>query len=192
MLPMSKLLILFLFFIITLASCDGRDHAYKNNEAVLRDSNLLKSFSNRITCNPKQAVEIITDTILSNGFKIKMRYHSVSNDYVVTLNKSENDSTAEVHYHNFQSHFQVSKNNTVIIEDIIDKRLFYEFESPVFWKKAIMQYVWIDYEASSETSLNLKTSFRKPNSSNYKDFSISIYEDGTVAIKEINLHSNTI
>ena len=76
---------MFLASTIILISCDGRDRIYKTNAEVLHESNLFNVFSQQIKFIPEQSIEIETDTILSNGFQVKIKYYSVENNSILKL-----------------------------------------------------------------------------------------------------------
>ncbi|NMH89493.1 DUF4738 domain-containing protein [Flavivirga algicola] len=189
---MNKLVVFTLISIITLASCDGRDRKYKSTVEVLKENKLLKVFSQEIKYVPDTYVEIKTDTILSNGFEVKVNYHSLENDFVIETLKSERDSIKKIHYKNFEAQLLVLKNNTIINKSLINKALFYEYENTQFWTHAIMQFLWIDDDASNEEMLYLNTSFCIPNTEECKDFTLKINDKGVIQIEEINIFSNTI
>jgi len=189
---MRNLYFLIVIVIITLMSCDGRYRACKSNLEVLRDSKLDKTFSNQTTFVPNETVEIHTDTILTNGFQIELKYGALENSYVSKTKKSVNDSIIQTNYKNFKAECLVTKNHNIITETTIDKTLFSEFETPSFWENAIMQFVWIDYKTSTENYISLNTSFCIPETNICKDFTISINAYGIINIKETNLIANTI
>ena len=47
----------------------------KTNTEVLKEHKLLDSFSEQIKYIPEKYTEVITDTILSNGFRVKIKYY---------------------------------------------------------------------------------------------------------------------
>ena len=189
---MNRLLFFILISALALTSCDGRQRKYKTNAEVLKENKLLKSFTEKIKFVPETYTEIITDTILSNGFEVKITYHSLESDFVLETIKSKNDSRTRIHHKNFEAQLQVFKNNTIINKSLISKKLFYEFESAAFWANAIMQFLWIDYDASYKNMLYLNTSFCIPNTDECKDFTLKINEQGVIQIEEIIIFPNTI
>ncbi|GAA4944421.1 hypothetical protein GCM10023314_16790 [Algibacter agarivorans] len=189
---MNKLLILILASTIALTSCDGRDRVYKTNAEVLHESHLLNAFSQQIKFVPERSIKIETDTILSNGFQVKIKYHSVENNSILKTVKTKNDTITKVHYKNFEAKLEVLKNGKTINKSSISKVLFNEFENTSFWTNAIMQYIWIDHEASTKNKLYLNTSFHIPNTESYKDFILKMDEYGSIQIKESNLSTKII
>lgn len=183
---MRQLYILFLALIITLVSCDGRDRKHKTNAEVLKENKLLNSFTNQIKYFPEQYIEVFTDTILSTGFQIKIKYHSLDNDYITKTSNSSKNSSETVCFKNFKAKFQILKNNNIVAQNIINKKLFSKYESLSFLEKAILQFVWIDYENSTKNFITLNTSLQIPETEIYKDFSIIIDKTGEIKIREVN------
>jgi len=188
----NKLQFIFIIVIITHLSCDGRDRIYKTNAQVLSENNLLETFSEQIKFVPETKVEIVTDTILSNGFQIKIHYNSIEHRSVLKTEKTKNISTTKTHYKNFEAKLHILKNGLTINQTVINKSLFNAFKNSSFWETAIMQYVWIDFEASTKNELYLNTAFNIPNTETYKDFVLKIDEHGTILIKEKNRIANII
>lgn len=188
---MNKLYILILI-IITFIGCDGRHRAHMSNEAVLREANLFQSFSEELKYIPEQPTEIVTDTLLSNGFHIKTTYHTIENSFVSKKANNKNETTTNTYHHNFEVQFQIHKSNFLIREGIINKQLFYKKDTHAFWQNAIMQFVWVDYEAMTEHSIQLNTSFNMPGTHTFKDYTITFYDDGQVVIKEINITNSSV
>lgn len=189
---MKKLIFLILIISIVFAHFDGRDRKYSNNRDVLQSSNLLESFSKKVKFTPNEPVEIVTDTILSSGFEIKLKYQSLENNFISNITTAQDLSTKETHYKDFEAELRISIHGELITKSLINKRLFENYANPEFWKQAIMQHVWIDYQNSTDQYVQLNTSFRILETETYKDFSILINSLGSIEIKEINLLSNTI
>lgn len=183
---MNKLILLFFGVIITLVSCDGRDRIYKSNKAILEEHHLLNAFSEQIKFTPTEYTEIITDTLLSNNFKVNIKYFSSEKDSVIKIYKSD-EAIITHHYKDFEAKLTVAKNNTTIIDGVINKSLFSKLEASSFWNNAIMQFIWVDYAKTTNNTVNLNVSFCDPKQNNCKDYTVIIHENGSVNIKEINL-----
>lgn len=181
----------YLLFIILLTgfflSCNYSDRAYRTNAEILKSNHLFESFSEKIQFIPKNPIEIYTDTLLTNGFHITLKYKSLENQWISKVVKNADESQTEINYKNFQAQIRCYKNNVLIIEKHIDKTLFNTFETSAFWDKAIMQYVWIDYSKTTKHSVLLNVSFLESSTNNYKDFSLEIYAFGHMKIRETNL-----
>lgn len=173
-------------------SCDGRTRKYQSNQDVLKSANLYKSFSKKISFIPETRHEIVTDTILSSGFEIKLKYNAIENDFISKISQQNKDLVTETNYKNFEAELEISKLGKLITHKLINKNLFKKLENTAFLENAVMQHVWVDYINSSDNQIQLNTSFRVVGTNNFKDFSILINSLGTIEIKEINLRSNTI
>jgi hypothetical protein len=189
---MKKLIFLIFIISIVFAHFDGQERKYSNNRDVLQSSNLLESFSKKVKYTPHEPVEIVTDTILSTGFEVKLKYLSLENNFISNITTDEDLSAKETHYKDFEAQLKVLIHGELITESLINKGLFQSYANAEFWKQAIMQHVWIDYQNSTNQYVQLNTSFRVLETETYKDFSILINSLGSIEIKEINLLSNTI
>ncbi len=189
---MRNLYVLFFVLFIALMSCDGRDRKYKTNADVLKANKLFDSFSEQVKYMPEQPTEVFTDTILSTGFQVKIKYYALENDVISKTSTTPNDHNKTVYFKNFEAQFQVSKNNNLLIRDFINKKMFTKFESHAFWAAAVMQFVWVDYENSTEEFLTLNTSFHIPETKVYKDFSIVVNKFGKIKIRQIDLVENVL
>lgn len=189
---MRSLSTLFILILIILSSCDGRERAYKSNAEVLSASDLLKSFSEETHFIPKAPFEIFTDTILSNGFQVKIKYKAIEDDLISKKTKSKNGSIIKTNYKNFEAKLIVYKKEKMVIEQTLNKDSFAKIGNSTFLQNAILQFVWIDYEALNDYYINLNTSFCIPETNSCKDFNIKIDSFGIIEIKEINLASQIL
>ncbi|WP_242205835.1 DUF4738 domain-containing protein [Aestuariivivens insulae] len=186
LLKISTIPIILFFTITTLMNCDGRDRAYKSNAEILKQHNLLKDFSRKIEYTPNSYTEIYTDTILNNKFRIKLKYYSLAQDSVIK-NTLKNGIDITHHYNNFEAKLNISNEGTTILNTTINKSFFKNFVHDAFWKEAIMQSLWIDYESEAKNSININVSFCIPESFICKDYALVIDNFGTIEIQEINL-----
>ncbi|MFD1613617.1 hypothetical protein [Gelatiniphilus marinus] len=189
---MRYLSILYFALIITLISCDGRDRIHKTSAEVLKENKLFDSFSEEIKYIPEQRTEVLTDTILSSGFQVKIQYYVLDDDYSTKRIKASNEINKILYFKNFEAQFHISKNNKFVAQNVINKEFFKKHGASAFWEQAIMQFVWIDYENSNENFIVINTSFNIPGTNVYKDFSISIDAFGTLKTKQINLIENVL
>jgi len=128
----NKLTLFFLAMVITFLSCDGRDRVHKTNAQVLTKNNILETFNEQIKFVPETKVEIVTDTILSNGFQIKIHYNSIEQGSVLNTKKTKNISTTKTHYKNFEAKLHILKDGVTINQTVINKSLFNTFKNPSF------------------------------------------------------------
>lgn len=180
----NKLLILLLLSIALLISCDGRERKYMTNAEVLQENDLLNKFSEQIKFVPNSPVVIDTDTILNNGFNVKINYRSLENATFYEVSKKEKDSIIKMNYKNFEAYIEVFKDDKPINQTSISKLLFADFENTTFWNRAIMQYVWVDHNKSNDNILYLNTSFNIPETEVYKDFIVAIDKSGAIRIEQ--------
>ncbi|MBU3823093.1 hypothetical protein KO566_13600 [Flavobacteriaceae bacterium XHP0103] len=188
---MKKLCFLILL-LIAFVSCDGKYKAKRSHIEALKENNLYESFSEELKFIPKQYLQIKTDTILDNGINIKIDYHSIENSFIIKATEKDKDTVVQIHYKNFEALIQLSVNGQEISKRLIDKAFFYTDANKSFLDNAIMQYVWIDYNSVTKNSVQLNTTFILPETEKFKDFVITVYDDGSMSLKEINLDKNAV
>ncbi len=177
---------------LLLASCDGKHRKYKSNTDVLTEHQLLDAFSEQIGFIPEGPTQITTDTILNTGFRIKIQYRALEDNFISKTETAPNKTNKTLFYKNFEAHVNISKHNKALLNQVINKAHFTNPIEADFWKVAIMQFIWVDYEATTKHSVCLNTSFRIPNTNNFKDYSILVYDNGTFTIKETTPYINSI
>ena len=147
---MKQLLILSVCFgILCFTSCDGKERALKIAHQNAEDSTLSKSFFESTEYFPKDYTESITDTLLTNGFRVKMLFASDMKDNLLREFKADT-----IHYKHYYREFNLKKvahkNDSELLNQFIDKAYLIEQnqENKALLKDAIMHYAGIDQEAS--------------------------------------------
>ncbi len=186
-LKINRMLFLILIVAAVTTCCDGRDRVYQTNTEILKDNNLYESFSHKIAYIPQSYTEINTDTVLNNNFRIKIKYYTLPQDSVLIKKTIPPKTNMWYYYHNFEARLVISKQGTPILDVFINKALFKNFETDWFWKEAIMQFLWIDYESITKHSVNINVSFCIPESTRCKDYVLTVDDLGALKINEINL-----
>ena len=183
---MNKLLYL-LLVAITFVSCDGRQRKHKTNTEVLVENKLLDSFSEKTSFFPETYAEVITDTILSNGYSVRIKtYTNMQNNVLKTFNK--NTITYKHFYRTLVSEISVTKNNHIVFKKNIDTTYF-EQSSPnnKTYKNHITNSIYIDQLKSIESNkVVLVASLAVPNAKNEDLFNIVIDENGVFKIIKKN------
>ncbi|TYB73167.1 hypothetical protein [Bizionia myxarmorum] len=116
-------LIILLVFAITFAACDGRDRLEKTPQEILKETKLLDSFSTKTVFIPQTYTEIKTDTILNNGFRIKIKTYSDLENNLVDSIKIDSITT-KTFYREFISEVTVFKDEKEIFNKTVDKSFF--------------------------------------------------------------------
>jgi len=104
-----------IFFILqiicfAIVGCDGKDRVHKSNTEVLKEHKLLDSFSEKVEYIPETHTEINTDTILGNGFRVKIRYLRHIKEYV-SIEYDEDSIHHRKYYYDFVSKVTVYKDS---------------------------------------------------------------------------------
>lgn len=170
---MNKYTFLLFIILIALISCNGRDRVKKSNQEVLIENKLLNLFSENIKYFPESYAESTTDTILNNGFRVKIKTFTDMENSV--LNTFEVDSIKHNHYfREIISEIVVFKNKKQIFKNKIDDTFL-----SVMLSDYIINEIYIDEQKSLDTNkLHLITSLCIPRSVNCPVYSILIDENG--------------
>ncbi|HAI18384.1 MAG TPA: hypothetical protein DCM10_10365, partial [Xanthomarina gelatinilytica] len=132
---------IFLLVIATIGivsiSCNGRDRVFKTNTEVLIENKLLDSFSENITYVPETYTEVATDTILYNGFHVKLKTYTIMDKHIV--NEFKQDSIVyKKYYREFVTDVIVTKNDKEIFNERIDKEFIHKHNNNLQLNKAII------------------------------------------------------
>jgi len=182
---MQKLLPLLLLACIIFISCDGRNRTKHSNAEVLKQHNLLESFSKHKEYIPKQYTEVVTDTILSNGYKVKIKTFSDMNNSITKQLKKES-VTHNIQYRKFISEVYIFKDDKLVFNETIDDS-FLEKHIPNIssLNESIIKGLAINEEKSLETNtIHLSISNCIPDKTvNCPSYFIIIDEKGHFKIK---------
>ncbi len=183
---MNKFTVLILGIIITLISCDARDRINRTPKEILKEKNLLESFSERVSYFPQEYSEVKTDTILSNGYHVNVKtFTDMESSY---LKQFKHDSiNYKYHYRDFKAEI-VASLNSVIFHDVIDKQYVLKHDKTVsyYMETSILKSVWVNQEESlNQNKLVLNILFTQPKTNTEKIFELVI--DNTGDKKLINL-----
>ncbi|WP_417557591.1 hypothetical protein [Mesoflavibacter zeaxanthinifaciens] len=176
---MNKFTVLLLGIIITLISCDARDKINRSPKDILKEKNLLESFSERVSYFPKEYAEVKTDTILSNGYHVNVKtFTDMKSSY---LRQFKHDSiNYKYHYRDYKAQV-VARQNKIIFNDVIDKQYILRHDKTVsyYMETSILKSVWVNQEESlNQNKLVLNILFTQPKSNTEKLFELVIDNKG--------------
>lgn len=181
---MNKLIILIILTFVSFISCDGRDRKHKTNEEVLKESKILDSFSENIQYIPDTYTEVVTDTILNSGFRVKIKTYTEMQDNV--LNEFTIDTIKyRFHYRNYTGKLNIFYKSALIFEETIDKSYLYKNKDKEFWDSAIMGGISIDEHNSTNNEVHISILYCIPESEICKDFKLIIDKKGDNTLKEL-------
>ncbi len=141
------------FFVLCFAACDGRDRLHQTPQETLQESKLLDSFSTKTVYIPATYTEIKTDTILSNGFRIKIKtYSDLENNLVDTVKKDT--ILNQTYYREFISEVTVFKDEKEVFNKAIDKTFFTKQKDSLKSDLELMTLLSVDVENSAEIISN--------------------------------------
>jgi hypothetical protein len=145
------IIILTLLSFSLVLSCDGRSRTFKTEIEVLKENKLLDSFSEKINYYPKTYTEVVTDTILNSGFKVKIKYWSDDNNMLTDSYETDGINHID-YYHEFNADIEIKKENQIIFSKTINKDFINRFSASKQNRinQSILQNIWLDELHSEE------------------------------------------
>ena len=183
---MRFLLIFVVVISFTVLSCDGRDKRYKSNREILQEQNLLESFSKSIRYIPEAYIKTSNDTILSNGYRVKIEsYTDMENSYLKTSFK--NNIQHINYYRQIKSIIKISKQNIDILTMPVTKdNLIAKNRSlSKTLENKIIKGIWLDeYNSNIQNKIIIDILFYEPETKNTVYCSLSFDEEGQLFIND--------
>jgi len=191
---MKHLLGLLIVIIISVTSCEGR----KTKSQALSES--IKNFNKTInfetnTYIPETYIEHEVDTLMSNGYHVKIKaYSDMSN--AVKFSKIKDTINQQTHYRNFKFDIIVEKDGQLIYEESFDKlkankllgyRDNFVPDSPFynFDKLAILQSIQVDDEPSLKNEVLIDVIYAIPESNRSALHTLFINDDGSISMVHV-------
>lgn len=182
-----KYFTLLLFLIITaFVSCVGRDRAQNSDKDNVVNSKLSDSFFEKTEYIPEIYTQIDVDTLLSNGFRVKiMVYSDMESSY---LNKFQLDSIKYKHYYRyFNADIKVIKNKNEIYSNTINHHILDNIleNTSEHFNQYILTDFWIEqFTSNINDKAIVKLFFCKPESEICKTIRL-IFSDNNKPIVEL-------
>ncbi len=145
--------IILIILIFCFTSCDGKHRVNQTHQEKIENSNLSKSFFEKIEYFPKVYTEIITDTILSNGFSITSKFYSDMEKNVLREFKKDSIQFKKF-YREFNVELTLSKNGIEIFSKLINKDFFAPFDFvniDILDDGILLDFTIVDYSSTSVT-----------------------------------------
>jgi len=179
---------IFLLVIATIGivsiSCDGRDRVFKTNTEVLIENKLLDSFSENITYVPETYTEVATDTILYNGFHVKLKTYTIMDKHIV--NEFKQDSIVyKKYYREFVTDVIVTMNDKEIFNERIDKEFIHKHNNNLQLNKAIINVMVNQVSSVKNHGLVLSAMIKDIQNETITFCDILIDSEGNLVLKEV-------
>lgn len=185
---MRKLVGLLLLLIIGFTSCEGR----KTSQQALSES--IEEFKKKVNLEthvyiPGDYMEHEVDSILSNGFRVKIKTYA-DMERSVRFSIIKDTVNYQTHYRNFKFDIRVEKEGQLIYEETFDKLKvnktlgysddlssnspFYNFSS-----SAVLKSLSLDEENSLTNEIHINLMYAIPETDKFAMHTLSINEDGS-------------
>ncbi|RYH71869.1 hypothetical protein EVU94_14420 [Flavobacteriaceae bacterium 144Ye] len=175
---------------VAFSSCDGRkSHKESLEESVTEFKDSIGPIEN-IKYFPEEYAETVTDTILSNGYRVKLKTYTDMENSV--LNEFKVDTIVHKHYYReFIASIYIEKEGVEISNLNIDKDFIIKNdESSDFYKSfyedALLYSVWLsEYNSTISDKIIFIISLCKPESDDCIMYETIIHYDGKVELNEL-------
>lgn len=182
------------FFVIAVISigflsCDGRKSKSVSLMESIEEFNQNQSNLETVGYYPKEYTEVVTDTLIADKFKIRIKNYSLENEAVL-FTSVENIKPNKIAYHRvFESEIVVSTSTKTIFSGLISAALFKESSKDLFWNNVTLQHAWVNQELSTSDQVKVDVSFFNPEDNSYKLYRMSIDIEGQQQINLIEENS---
>lgn len=183
---MRYLLGLLIILTLGFTSCEGRK---TQSQALSEDIEEFKKDTviEKVSYYPESYTETVNDTILNNGYKIKVKFFS---DMQKSLSKeyTKNDITYKNYYREFNSEVSVSFKSKTIFNQLIDKE-FLSQKSGISHKKfkdLRLENMWVDQmESTNSARIDLLYSEIAGGDVNIIHLKLVVYDNGNYDLEEV-------
>lgn len=184
---MKKVLGLLLLFAIGFTSCEGR----KTSRQALSES--IEEFKKNINFEtsvyiPKTYLEHEVDTLMSNGYRVKIKTYSDMASSVL-FTKIKDTINYQTYYRNFKFDISVTKDNKLIYSERFDKQKVNKIfnynanlvsGSPLynFDKLAVLKSIQVNDDPSYKNRVLIDILYAIPETDRFASHTLSINENG--------------
>lgn len=180
---MKNIVIIFTLITALFMSCDGRQSQRESLEAAVTKFKDSVGTIEVIKYFPEEYSENVTDTILSNGYRVIIKTFSDMEHQVVQ--EFRKDTIVNKHYYrDYKSIVTIYKNDKEILSKNIDKSNLYNenlLEDDDL-KNVILQGVSLNQADTQSEHLKIDIWFCKPETDDCLNFKLSVDSDGKYEI----------
>lgn len=175
---MKNLLLLITLVSVICLSCDGRQTKKESLERAVATYNFKNTPLKVATYHPESYVEIITDTLISNSVKVRVKNFSLL-DQQILVSETTDESSENLKYQRvFESEIKISTATKDILNAHISAKQFKATIDDPFWNTATLQHVWVNQELSNAKTIKLDMTFINPKNEAYKLYRMSVDING--------------
>lgn len=194
---MRKLLGLFLMLVIVFSSCEGR----KTTHHALSES--IEAFKEKVSLEvdvfePETYVEHQVDTLMSNGYRVKIKTYS-DMDSSVLYTKIKDTINYQTHYRNYKFSILVEKEGKQVFNKQFNKGLVNEILSYNanstngsalynFDKLAVLKSIEVTDNTALTNVVSIDILYAIPESNRYAIHRLYIDENGKFNVKKVEVN----
>lgn len=174
-----KYILVLCFIAFSLIGCDGR----KDSKTVIEKSITKLRKRHQVEHNiffPKAHLQNVTDTIYSNGKRIRIKNYTIDNKAILvnsTLEKEKNIKTTKYH-RVLESEITIYKDSKPLFTKHLNLENFKYKTDDEFWNNATLEHVWVNDDIYNLQRINIHFSFINPIDNTYKLYKMYVGEKG--------------
>ncbi|RIA09600.1 uncharacterized protein DUF4738 [Flavobacteriaceae bacterium MAR_2010_72] len=184
---MKYSIFIIILLILVFSSCDGRISKHESLKASVEKFKDSTGVIEIINYFPSDYSEQVTDTLLHNGNRVRIKAYTDMNHNV--LNEFKDQSTLTKHYYrNYLAEILISKEGNTVFNKTMDKTVFIEHDPSLesYLKASTLHGVWLNQSKSiNNGTFVIDFLFCKPETDTCFYFEMNIDEYGVFNIKEI-------
>ncbi len=183
---MKRIFGILIMLIIGFTSCEGRT---TRSQALSEDIQKFKKDTviENVSYYPEDYTETVNDTILSNGYNIKVKFFS-DMQQSITKAYTKDDIKIKNIYREFNSEISVSFKSKTIFNQLIDKEFLIQNVDISYQnlKNFRLENMWVDQEESiNSTRIDFLYSEVAGGNADIIHLKLVVYENGNYDLKEV-------
>lgn len=192
---MKNLLLIACISFFAFASCDGRQTKKDSlKKAVVKFKDSVKP-TTVVKYKPEMYAEVLTDTILSNGYSVSVKTYTDMQNSVTHNYQIDDFNMVKDIYRKWISEVTITKDNIIIFRETIDEQ-FLNKENKLKADKSLLNSISIGVEVDEELSLTnneiyLHTAILYPKEEKQILYILKINDKGYSVLKELNTFYKT-
>jgi hypothetical protein len=185
---MKDIVVIIALIAVVGLSCDSRKTKKESLEQAVSEYNLKTTPVPMATYHPESYVEIVTDTIISNSVKVRIKNYSLLDEQILISDAT--NGIKKLNYQRvFESEISISTSTKDILNTHISAKQFRANDADPFWDNETLQHAWVNQELSTVYNIALDITFINPQNDTYKFYRMSINSNGKQTINVIEARS---
>ncbi len=177
-----------LLLVFLCVSCDGSSNSKNNPKNDVATNTTLIAVSTTKKYVPKNYTEIKTDTLLQNGFQIKLNVFSNLEKNIPKILSNAKTKT-DTFYREFEADILVNYNSKLLFKKRINKQFILDYYQEIYNPKlatVILKNAYVLQQPKTNNASSIILEYCKPNNTSCFSYEIEVYKDGSFKLSKYN------